>query len=412
MRVKFPAVSCGFLAFSREHIRNEEVALNDDAAAGEFSRGYSDAPPPIPPAIRDHLYAVIMAGGVGSRLWPRSRSASPKQFLDLLGSRTMLQETVDRIRPLIPLERVLVVVSEEHADTVRVQVDGLPGENIIVEPGPRGTAPCIGLAATVLQERDPAATMAACPADHVISDAAGFRQAIAAAAQIAQDDYLVTLGIAPDHPHTGYGYIQRGAALGEVHGTSAFQVKRFTEKPDAATAQHFVDSLEYYWNGGIFIWRAGTILAVLADLLPRLYAELQTVASAWHSPQRMEVLGVAWDRVPRTTIDFGIMEKATRVAVVPVDIGWDDVGNWATLSAMVEGDEQGNSVHGDGHPLLLETADTYVYTSAGRLVTTVGLEGFVVVDTPDALLICPKDRAQAVRDAVERMKKDGLREYL
>jgi mannose-1-phosphate guanylyltransferase len=386
--------------------------VKDKAVAGDVYRDRSHALTPVPDELLDHLYAVIMAGGVGSRLWPRSRSATPKQFLDLLGSRTMLQETVDRIQPLIPLDRVLVVVSEEHADTVRAQVGGLPVENVIVEPGPRGTAPCIGLAATVLMERDSEATMAVCPADHVISDAAGFRQAIAAAAQIAQDDYLVTLGIAPDQPHVGYGYIQRGASLGEVLGTPAFQVKRFTEKPDAAAAQHFVDSLEYYWNGGIFIWRTGTILDAMKALLPRLHSELQLVAGAWHSPDRMDVLGAAWDRVPRTTIDYGIMEKATRVAVVPVDIGWDDVGNWATLSAMVEGDELGNATYGGGHPLLLETADTYVYTTAGRLIATVGLEGFVVVDTPDALLICPKDRAQDVRDAVERLRSDGLQEYL
>ena len=386
--------------------------MKDKAVARDERGNRSDALMAIPDGLVEHLYAVIMAGGVGSRLWPRSRQATPKQFLDLLGSRTMLQETVARMRPLIPLDRVLVVVSEEHAETVRAQIDGLPVENIILEPGPRGTAPCIGLAATVLLHRDPEATMAVCPADHVISDAAGFRQAIAAAGQIAQDEYLVTLGITPDHPHVGYGYIQRGASLGEVLGTPAFQVKRFTEKPDAVTAQHFVDSLEYYWNGGIFIWRAGTILAAVKELLPRLHAELQLVAGAWHSPDRMEVLSAAWDRVPRTTIDYGIMEKATRVAVVPVDIGWDDVGNWATLSAMVEGDGEGNAVHGGGHPLLLETADTYVYTTAGRLVATVGLEGFIVVDTPDALLICPKDRAQDVRDAVQRLKEDRLEEYL
>jgi mannose-1-phosphate guanylyltransferase len=386
--------------------------LNDKAVAGDLSSSQSDALPPIPAGLVDHMYAVIMAGGVGSRLWPRSRSATPKQFLDLLGSRTMLQETVDRIRPLVPLARILVVVGEEHANTVRTQVDGLPVDNIVVEPGPRGTAPCIGLAASVLLERDPAATMAVCPADHVISNAAGFRRALAAAAQIAQDEYLVTLGITPDHPHTGYGYIQRGASLGEVLGTPAFQVKRFTEKPDSATAQRFVDSLEYYWNGGIFVWRADTILAAVETLLPRLYAELQSVCTAWDSPQRTEVLATAWDRVPRTTIDYGIMEKATRVAVVPVDIGWDDVGNWATLSAMVEADENGNITRGDGHPLLLETADTYVYTTVGRLVATVGLEGFVIIDTPDALLICPKDRAQDVRDAVRRLKEDGLQAYL
>ncbi len=385
--------------------------MNDNAVAGDASRA-NPALAPIPDGAVEHLYAVIMAGGVGSRLWPRSRSATPKQFLDLLGSRTMLQETVDRIRPLIPLDRVLVVVGEEHADTVRTQVDGLPAENIVVEPGPRGTAPCIGLAAAVLIGRDPEATMAVCPADHIIADAAGFRQALAAAAQVAQDKYLVTLGIEPDHPHTGYGYIQRGASLGKVLGTAAFEVKRFAEKPDAATAQHFVDSLEYYWNGGIFVWRADTILAAVEALLPDLHAELQSVSKAWHTHQRMEVLKGAWARVPRTTIDYGVMEKATRVAVVPVDIGWDDVGNWATLSEVVQGDEDGNIVHGNGRLLLLDTSDTYVYTTAGRLVAAVGLEGFVVVDTPDALLICPKDRAQGVRDAVERLKEDGLQEYL
>ena len=391
---------------------NKEVALNENTGTGKLRQDNDAASPPIPAKVVDHLYAVIMAGGIGSRLWPRSRSASPKQFLDLLGSRTMLQETVDRIEPLIPLDRVLVVVGEEHAHTVGAQIEGLPAGNIIIEPGPRGTAPCIGLAATVLLERDPAATMAVCPADHVITDAAGFRQAIEAAAQVAQDDYLVTLGIEPDFAHTGYGYIQRGEPLGEILGTPAYQVKRFTEKPDADTAQRFVDSQEYYWNGGIFVWRADTIVTAMEEMLPRLCTELQSVSAAWHSPQRMEVLEAAWDRVPKTTIDYGIMEKATRVAVVPVDIGWDDVGNWATLSAMMEGDASGNIVRGGGRPVLLETADTYVYAAAGRLVAAVGLEGFVVVDTPDALLICPKDRAQAVREVVEQLKEEGLQEYL
>jgi mannose-1-phosphate guanylyltransferase len=324
----------------------------------------------------------------------------------------MLQETVERMAPLIPLERVLVVVSEDHAGTVRSQVPGLPRENIVVEPGPRGTAPCAGLAAVVILQRDLEAVMAVCPADHLITDDGGFRQAIGAAAQLAQDDYLVTLGIAPDHPHTGYGYIQRSAPLGERNGLPTFQVRRFTEKPDEATAQGFVNSGEYYWNGGIFVWRAATILAEMESLLPLLRTELQSVARAWPSPQRGEVLDAAWDRVPRTTIDYGIMEQARRVAVVPVDIGWDDVGNWATLSGLVEGDETGNVVRGDCRPLLLETTDTYVYASAGRLVATVGLEGFVVIDTPDALLVCPKDQAQNVRDVVERLKADGLKEYL
>jgi mannose-1-phosphate guanylyltransferase len=362
--------------------------------------------------LSDHLYAVIMAGGIGTRLWPRSRSAVPKQFLDLLGPRTMLQDTVDRIEPLIPLSRLLVVVSDKHADVVRTQVPDLPEENIIVEPGPRGTAPCVGLAAVAIQQRDRKATMAVFPADHRVADAEGFRKAIAVSSYVAQDDYLVTLGISPSHPHTGYGYIQRGEPLGTESGMPAYRVQRFTEKPDADTAQQFVESGQYYWNGGIFVWKVATILREMARLLPQLHAELEPVAAAWSSEQLGKVVEGAWERVPRTTIDYGIMEKAGRGAVVPVDIGWDDVGNWATLSDLVGGDEAGNTARGDGRQVLLDTSDTYVYSSEGRLAVVVGLEGHVVVDTPDALLICRKDEAQTVREVVERLGAEGLQEYL
>jgi mannose-1-phosphate guanylyltransferase len=362
--------------------------------------------------VNDHLYAVIMAGGIGSRLWPRSRSATPKQFLDLVGSRTMLQETVARIEPLIPLERVLVVVGEEHRSTVLDQVAGLPEKNVILEPGPRGTAPCIGLAGVVLQQRDVEATMAVFPADHRIADAAGFRRAIVAADQAAQEGYLVTLGIEPDHPNTGYGYIQRGPALGEFNEIQAYEVERFTEKPEESQAKAFVESGDYYWNGGIFIWKTETILKEMEDLLPQLYAELEKVAEMWSTPRREEVLKSAWEHVPQTTIDYGIMEKASQVATVPIDIGWDDVGNWATLSALLERDEKGNVIRGQGKVLQLDTKDTYVYASAGRMVATIGLEDFVVVDTPNALLICPKDKAQSVRDVVQELEAREWEEYL
>ncbi|MFC2023558.1 mannose-1-phosphate guanylyltransferase [Chloroflexota bacterium] len=362
--------------------------------------------------MNNHLFAVIMAGGVGSRLWPRSRIATPKQFLDLMGPRTMLQETVDRIEPLIPLTRTLVVVNEVHAPEVRRQLPGLPEENILVEPGPRGTAPCIGLAAVVTRLLDPGATMAVFPADHRVADAPGFRQAIATAAQVAQDNYLVTLGIAPDRPHTGYGYIRRGAPMQQTAGLPAFRVRCFMEKPDATEAQAFVDSGEYYWNGGIFVWRTEAILSEMHSLLPQLHDELQAVAEAWNSPEFKDVIRDAWERVPRTTIDYGIMEKAMRVAVVPMNVGWDDVGNWSTLSQLVATDENGNVIRGQGTPLLLDTEDTYLYTSDGRLVAAIGLQGFVIVDTPDALLVCPKDKAQAVREVVERIKVDGLTGFL
>ncbi|HFD39471.1 MAG TPA: mannose-1-phosphate guanylyltransferase, partial [Anaerolineae bacterium] len=279
-------------------------------------------------ALNEHLYAVIMAGGVGSRLWPRSRAATPKQFLDLLGPRTLLQATVDRLTPLIPPDRILVVTGADHAPTVREQVPALPPENLLIEPGPRGTAPCIGLAAVALRRRDAEATMVVCPADHVIADGDAFRRAVTAAARFAQDDYLVTLGIRPESAHTGYGYIQRGDPLGQAQGLTVYRVRRFTEKPDAATARRFVDSGEYDWNGGIFIWRVETILAEMARLLPTLDAELQAVARAWGTPAWAETLKGAWQRVPRTTIDYGVMERAERVAVTPVEMGWDDVGNW------------------------------------------------------------------------------------
>jgi mannose-1-phosphate guanylyltransferase len=200
--------------------------------------------------------------------------------------------------------------------------------------------------------------------------------------------------------------------LPETSGLPAFRVRCFAEKPDALEAQAFVDSGEYYWNGGIFVWRTEAILAEMQRLLPRLHGELQGVAEAWGSPDFRNVLRDAWERVPRTTIDYGVMEKAARVAVIPVDVGWDDVGNWTTLSQLLASDEDGNVIRGQGTPLLLDTEDTYLYASDGRLVAAIGLEGFVVIDTPDALLVCPKDKAQDVREVVERIRAEGLESFL
>lgn len=362
--------------------------------------------------MNQHLYAVIMAGGIGSRLWPRSRAASPKQFLDLVGPHTMLQDTVRRIEPLIPVERILLVVGKEHADTVLEQVPDLSRDNLVLEPEARGTAPCIGLSAMVIEQRDSEAVMSVFPADHRIADAARFREAISAAAQVAREGYLVTLGIAPYEANTGYGYIQRGPSLGPKDGFEAYEVQRFTEKPDAANAQAFVESGEYYWNGGIFIWKAKTILDEIQTHLPRLYQELETISEAWDTERRDQTLASAWRKVPKTTIDYGIMEKASRVATIAVDVGWDDVGNWGNLSDLLTGDDEGNVIRGRGRALLLDTADSYVYASTGRLVATVGLADFVIVDTPDALLVCPKDRAQDVREIVQALEEQGLDEYL
>ena len=324
----------------------------------------------------------------------------------------MLQETVRRIEPLVPLSRLFVVVSKDHAHLVMEQVPGLPAENLLVEPCRRDTAPCIGLAATVLRQRDPAAVMAVLPSDHYIANEDGFRRAMAAAARVAAGDYLVTLGITPNQPHTGYGYIQRGALLSREGDLPTYQVRRFTEKPDAATAQQFIDSGEYYWNAGIFAWRAQMILDEIARSAPALSGALQSLAEGWNTPRRMEVLADAWERAPRVSIDYAVMEKATRVAVLPVDIGWDDIGNWAALSRLLSEDQRDNLVHGGGQTVLQDTAGTYVYTSGKRLVATAGVEDLVIVDTPTALLVCHRDQAQAVKEIVERLKSEGLEEYL
>jgi mannose-1-phosphate guanylyltransferase len=305
-----------------------------------------------------------------------------------------------------------LVVGKEHADTVLAQVPSLSRDNLVLEPEARGTAPCIGLSALVIQQRDPEAVMSVFPADHRIADAGRFREAISAAAQVARDGYLVTLGIAPFEANTGYGYIQRGSSLGQKNGFEAYKVQRFTEKPDEANARAFVESGEYYWNGGIFIWKATTILREIKTHLPRLHRHLQTVSEAWGTERRDKVLASAWRQVPRTTIDYGVMEKASRVATIAVDVGWDDVGNWGNLSDLLEGDGQGNVIRGTGRTLLLDTAESYVYVSAGRLVAAVGLADLVIVDTPDALLVCPKDRAQNVREVVQALKERGLDEYL
>lgn len=364
--------------------------------------------------MHDHLYAVIMAGGVGSRLWPRSREGTPKQFLDLVGSQTLLQQTVERIEPLVPRSRLVVVAGQHHVHTVLEQVPDLPPENVLAEPARRHTAPGVGLAAAVLHRRDPEAVMATLWADHYIADVPTFRRAISAGSRVAQAGYLVTLGVVPTWPNTGYGYIQRGEALDieSADGLPAYQVRRFAEKPDAPTAQQFCDSGEYYWNAGIFVWRVDAILAEIARLMPQLDAELGPIAAAWDTPQRASVLADGWSRVPKTSIDLGVMERAARVAVVPVDMGWDDIGTWATLSALRAHDKHGNGANGPGRHVLLNTRGTYIYTTAGRLVAAVGLEDLVIVDTPDAVLICHKSEAQAVKDLVEQLQAEGLNSVL
>jgi mannose-1-phosphate guanylyltransferase len=351
-----------------------------------------------------------MAGGSGTRLWPLSRQSRPKQAIDLIGNRTMLQYAVDRLEGLLPLERVMVVMSREHVEILAEQVPGLPRDNVIIEPMPQGTAGAIGLAAVYLKRRDPDAVMAVLTADHYIRDVDRFRRALSAAAQVAREGRIVTLGIEPSFPSTGYGYIHRRQQVGQADGFDIYAVERFVEKPDARRAAEFLQTGLYSWNSGMFIWRLGRIMAEFARQMPDFHRQLQEVESALGTPRERDVLADVWPQVHRQTIDYGIMEGADDVVIIPVDIGWTDIGDWAAIYDLLEPDELGNVVVGAKH-IGLDTGACFI-RGGDRLIATVGLQDLIVVETGDAILICPRNRAQDVKSIVEELDKKGYAVYL
>jgi len=358
----------------------------------------------------EHLYAVILAGGGGTRLWPRSRKAHPKQFLDLTGDGTMLQEAYTRIAPLIPAERVLVITNASYVELVCEQAPALPRANVIGEPAGRGTAPAIGLAAALLRQRDPNAIMAILTADHLIGRKETFRRALLAAARVAETPgRLVTLGITPAYPETGYGYVERGPQLATLDDMTVYRVLRFTEKPNRETAARFVESGHFSWNSGMFIWRADSILQEIARQMPDLSAQLDAIVAALGQPDEQAIFAQVWGEIRSETIDFGVMEGALDTVVLPVDIGWNDVGSWAALADELPANEEGNVVQ--GLHILLDTHDSFVF-SEHRLIATIGLHGMIVIDTDDALLICPRDRAQEVKKIIAVLKERGMTAYL
>ncbi len=359
----------------------------------------------------EHYYAVIMAGGGGTRLWPLSRKERPKQSLRLLGERTMFQAAVERLAPLFQPERILVVTAAQYAADLQQQCPGLPVGNYILEPAPRGTAPAIALSVMEIRRRDPAAVMACLTADHFIADVERFQQLLLAAKDVAEEDRLVTLGVAPTYPATGFGYIQRGARLGEFRGFEAFRAERFKEKPSAAEAERLLADGHHSWNSGMFVWRVARIWTEFQRQMPGLASAVESYEIA---PQQR---AAAWDLVPNTTIDYGIMEGAQDVAVIPADgLGWSDIGTWESLLDLLARDEAGNVVVGADH-LSLETTDTLIHTVRGsgrpRLIATIGVSDLVIVDTEDVLLVCRRDRSHEVKALVDHRKQsaDG-RNYL
>ncbi|MCX7851452.1 MAG: mannose-1-phosphate guanylyltransferase [Caldilineales bacterium] len=365
----------------------------------------------MPSPHTEHLYPVILAGGVGSRLWPRSRRRTPKQFLDLAGTgRTMLQEAYDRMTPLVPPDRIYVVTGREYVPTVTAQLPALPTANIIGEPVARGSAAAIGLAAIHLQARDPDAVMAVLTADHLIAEAETLRRILVGAAELAQQGKLITLGIKPTFPETGYGYIEMGEELGCFNGMPARRVRSFREKPDRQTAEAFLRNGNYAWNSGMFIWRVDTILAALATHMPALHAALQALAPALHTAAEADAFRRHWFPLDGTvTIDYGVMERATDVAVFPADLGWNDIGSWAALLEVLPKDDHGNVVQ--ARHFHLDSRNVLVF-SRDRLIATIGLQDMVIVDTGDVILVMPVGRAQEVKQLLDALKAAGLEGYL
>jgi mannose-1-phosphate guanylyltransferase len=354
-------------------------------------------------------YALIMAGGTGTRLWPLSRSNRPKQALQLVGERTMFQHSVDRLGPLFKPEEIFVVTRSEHAPILAAQSPEIPQANFIIEPEGRGTAPAIALGAIHLHRLDPNATMVVVTADHFISEKGRFQQALRAAILAAEKGHLVTLGISPSSPSTGFGYVQQGQAMGSLEELPFFQVERFTEKPNQETARQMVQSGNYSWNSGMFIWRLDRIMDEFARQMPEFYAQLSQVEKTLGTPEYESTIQHVWPRVAKQTIDYGIMEGARDVVVFPVSIGWSDIGSWASLLELLPKDAQGNI--NIGPTLQIDTHDSLVFGSR-RLIATIGVEDMVIVDTEDALLICPKEREQDVREIVKRLTSAGQEQWL
>lgn len=359
-----------------------------------------------------NLYVLIMAGGGGTRLWPLSRKQRPKQMLPLLSERSMFQMAVDRLAPILSPERIFVVAGRDYLAPLHASVPHVPRDNFIGEPYGRNTAPAVALGLAHILARDPDAVIAVLTADHYIADSAQFCRVLTAGAQLAAQDYIVTLGISPSYPATGFGYIRRGAALETIGEFETFYSEGFTEKPDAETALQFVASGLYSWNSGMFIFSGQQMVAEFQRQQPDMAAalsQLRASAGGDDYPARLEAL---WPSMAKLSIDYAIMEGAERVAVIPVDVGWDDVGSWDALLDVLQGDESGNVVKGraSADHIALDTHQSLVISD--RLVVTIGLDGVVVVDTDDVLLVCHREHAQAVRTAVNQLREQGRDDVL
>lgn len=353
------------------------------------------------------FYAVIMAGGVGKRFWPQSRRATPKQLLPIAGDDSMLRMTVERLRNFTPSDHILIITNSDQEKAIRLECPELPEENILIEPEGKNTAPAIGLAAIVIQHRDPEAVMGVFPADHYIEDVEAFSKYMQQGIKVANEMRgLVTFGVVPTRPATGYGYIQFHDRTNPDE--PIYAVKAFAEKPDIATAELFLNSGDFLWNSGMFVWRVDTILQSFHDFLPEIWDSLENLKRAISKPVWDSVLTVEWATLRSISIDYGVMEKARNVYVVSVDFAWNDVGSWDAVHEMRIKDKNKNVSQGE--VIFHESENNLVYAK-DKTVAIVGVHDLVVIDTDDALLIIPRGQTEDVKELVdgfEKEKRDSL----
>ncbi len=360
--------------------------------------------------MNKHRYVAIMAGGIGSRFWPMSRASYPKQFLDVLGvGRTLIQQTVDRYKRLVPLENIYVVTSAEYTALVQEQLPEISAAQILAEPYRKNTAACIAYISYKLKAVDPKASMIAAPADHLVMDSEAFVSvASEALAFVEERDALVTIGIKPNHPNTGYGYIQfdPDAKAGEV-----YDVKTFTEKPNLEMAKTFLASGDFLWNAGIFTWTVDSILAALEKHVPEINELFQAERAAFNTSAEAEAVERIYTQCVNTSIDIALMEKAENVFVIPANFGWSDLGTWNSAWDNMEKDYFGNAVVGK-QVMVVDANNCMVHESAGKLMVLQGLKDYIIVDTPDVLLICKRDQEQAIKEYVAEVKRNFGEQYL
>ncbi|MGI5857832.1 MAG: mannose-1-phosphate guanylyltransferase [Tepidanaerobacteraceae bacterium] len=358
------------------------------------------------------MYGVIMAGGGGTRFWPLSRVTAPKQFLNITGEDSMINDTIKRIKDIIPQERIIIVTNKAQEKMLnKVIQEDVPKENVLIEPVGRNTAACVGYAAMVIKKRCGDAVMGVFPSDHYIKNVDEFKRVLNSASSIAEStEKLITMGITPTYPSTGYGYIKYDKERPITSEDKiAYEVVEFVEKPDVPKAKAYMESGNYLWNSGMFVWKTSVILKNFRRFLPRLYRNIEKIEPSIDTPDEKNTVEEIYPVLQSISIDYGVMERSDEVVVIPGDFGWNDVGCWDSLGSVFPPDENGNITKGDF--VDIETRNSIIYSN-GRLVAAVGLENMIVVETSDALLVCPKEKAQDVKKVVEHLEKIGRKELL